>query len=95
MASEASERFEDLYARLEGYARRLEQGNLPLEESLKLYEEGAALVDRLRGMLQAAELKLQTINQRLEREESGLRELEMDAALDEGDFDDAGLEAGE
>ncbi|WP_322818303.1 exodeoxyribonuclease VII small subunit [Tepidiforma sp.] len=90
MASEASERFEDLYAKLEGYARRLEQGNLPLEESLELYEEGAALVDRLRGMLQAAELRLQTINQRLEREESGLQELEMEVDLDE-----AGFEAGE
>ncbi|MES4792290.1 MAG: exodeoxyribonuclease VII small subunit [Chloroflexota bacterium] len=90
MVSEASERFEDLYAKLEGYARRLEQGNLPLEESLELYEEGAALVDRLRGMLQAAELRLQTINQRLEREESGLQELEMEVDLDE-----AGFEGGE
>ncbi|WBL36341.1 exodeoxyribonuclease VII small subunit [Tepidiforma flava] len=52
MPSEASERFEALYAQLEEHARRLEQGNLPLEESLKLYEEGAALVDRLRAILE-------------------------------------------
>jgi len=74
MPSEASESFEALYAQLEEHARRLEQGNLPLEESLKLYEEGAALVDRLRPP--RAELKLQQIQQRLEADESTLMEIE-------------------
>ena len=50
--------FEELYTALEEKARRLEQGNLPLEESLKLYEEGAALVHRLREILDSAELRL-------------------------------------
>ncbi|MBK6318340.1 MAG: exodeoxyribonuclease VII small subunit [Dehalococcoidia bacterium] len=37
------------HATLEEKARNLEQGNLPLEESLKLYEEGA-VGDRTRGI---------------------------------------------
>ncbi|GIW19076.1 MAG: exodeoxyribonuclease VII small subunit [Tepidiforma sp.] len=85
MPSEASERFEALYAQLEEHARRLEQGNLPLEVSLKLYEEGAALVDRLRAILEGAELKLQTIQQRLERETAELQEIEEE--YDEAEFD--------
>ncbi|MBE6753282.1 MAG: exodeoxyribonuclease VII small subunit [Ruminococcaceae bacterium] len=35
--------FEEALARLEKIAAELEQGNLPLEQSLKYYEEGAAL----------------------------------------------------
>ncbi len=53
--------FEQLYAALEGKARALEQGNLPLEESLTLYEEGAALAARLREILEAAELRIRTV----------------------------------
>ncbi|MFN3973795.1 MAG: exodeoxyribonuclease VII small subunit, partial [Dehalococcoidia bacterium] len=32
--------FEDAFARLERIVQRLEQGNLSLEESTRLYEEG-------------------------------------------------------
>ena len=35
--------FEDALQRLTEIAQLLEQGNTPLEESLKLYEEGAGL----------------------------------------------------
>lgn len=35
--------FEEAMERLEVIAGELEKGNLPLEQSLKLYEEGAAL----------------------------------------------------
>lgn len=35
--------FEDALQRLTEIARLLEEGNTPLEESLKLYEEGAGL----------------------------------------------------
>lgn len=74
--------FEQLYSRLEEKARRLEQGNLGLEESLKLYEEGAALVDRLREILAAAELRVKTLRGRLEEDEAGLREVEADYGYD-------------
>jgi len=75
--------FEELYADLEDRARRLEEGNLPLEESLKLYEEAATIADRLRVVLEGAELRVRTIQRRFERDESTLQELE--AAYDAGE----------
>ena len=77
----SEETFEELYGQLEEKARRLEQGNLPLEESLKLYEEGAALVDRLRTILEGAELRVRTLQTHLEQDLQELREVE--AAYDE------------
>ena len=68
--------FEELYVQLEEKARKLEQGNLPLAESLKLYDEGAALVHRLREILEAAELRVETIQSRLSEDEAQLREVE-------------------
>lgn len=40
---------------------RLESGNIPLEEMLKLYEEGMLLSDRLNGLLKEAELRVQKL----------------------------------
>jgi exodeoxyribonuclease VII small subunit len=79
------ETFETLFAALEERARKLEQGNLPLEESLRLYEEGAALADRLRTILDSAELRVRTVRARLngESEQSGDGRLEYDETLDE------------
>ena len=68
--------FEELYTLLEEKARKLEQGNLPLAESLQLYDEGAALVHRLREILEAAELRVETIKSRLSEDEAQLREVE-------------------
>ena len=68
--------FEELYAALEEKARRLEQGNLPLEDSLRLYDEGAALVDALRKILEGAELQVKTLQGRHDEEEAQLREVE-------------------
>lgn len=68
--------FDELFAALEEKARRLEQGNLGLEESIKLYEEGADLVDRLRAILEKAELRVRTIHGRLDEDESRLSEVE-------------------
>ena len=68
--------FEALYAALEDKARKLEQGNLPLEESLRLYEEGAKLVDQLRVILEKAELQVKTLQGRIEESELELREVE-------------------
>lgn len=76
--------FEELYAALEEKARRLEQGNLPLEESLKFYEEGVALAGQLRAILEAAELRVRTLQGRAEADRAQLREVEADY----GDFDD-------
>jgi exodeoxyribonuclease VII small subunit len=74
--AKTDETFETLYGQLEEKARKLEQGNLPLEESLKLYEEGAALVDRLRTILEGAELRVKTLQTHLEQDLQELREVE-------------------
>jgi len=70
--------FEELYAQLEERARKLEQGNLPLEESLKLYEEGAAVAEKLRAILDAAELRVRTLQRRFDDGRAELREPEAD-----------------
>jgi len=55
----AKERFEDALKRLEKIVSRLEEGDIPLEESLKLFEEGIRL-SRLCGQ------KLDEIEKRVE-----------------------------
>jgi exodeoxyribonuclease VII small subunit len=55
------ERFEDLLGRLRGLVDRLESGNLPLEDSLKAFEEGMELCKRGAGILDGAEKKVETL----------------------------------
>jgi len=50
--------YEASFRRLEEIAALLEQGSLPLEDSLKLFEEGTKLAARLHKTLEAAEQKL-------------------------------------
>ncbi|MDR1002230.1 MAG: exodeoxyribonuclease VII small subunit [Oscillospiraceae bacterium] len=50
--------FDKSIARLEEIARLLEQGQVPLEESLKLYEEGSKLAAYCADSLKKAELKI-------------------------------------
>ncbi len=52
------EPFEALYGRLEETVAKLEAGNLSLEESLSLYEDGMKLAKQCQGILQAAELRI-------------------------------------
>ena len=82
--------FEDLYRQLEERASKLEDGKLPLEESIKLYEEGVGIVDRLREMLTSAELRVKTLERRLADDEFELREVDEapDEAYDPGFGDD-------
>ena len=62
------ERFEQNMAELEGIVERMEQGELKLEESLKLFERGTQLAQSCRQSLDAAELKLKTLNAQGESE---------------------------
>jgi exodeoxyribonuclease VII small subunit len=55
------ERFEDLLGRLRGLVDRLESGNLPLEESLKAFEEGMELCKRGALILDGAEKKVEML----------------------------------
>lgn len=53
-----SKSFESSLQRLEEIVKRMEQGNVPLAESLQLFEEGTALVSRCSALLDEAELKV-------------------------------------
>ena len=50
--------FEDALSRLDEIVRHLEKGDLPLGESLALYEEGTALIASCSKMLDDAEQKV-------------------------------------
>ena len=54
--------FEESMARLEEIVRTLEGGNATLDESLKLYEEGIALVRVCSSKLDDAEKKIKLLN---------------------------------
>ena len=55
------ERFEDLLGRLRALVERLEGGNLPLEDSLKAFEEGMELCKRGSLILDGAEKKVEML----------------------------------
>lgn len=54
-------KFEDCLKRLEEIVDRLEKGDLPLEESLALFEEGMKLSNACRGELEQAEGKVEIL----------------------------------
>jgi exodeoxyribonuclease VII small subunit len=54
-------RFEDALAELEGVVRRLEHGELPLEDSLAAFERGMTLVKELGGRLEAIEQRVEVL----------------------------------
>lgn len=56
--SQESRSFETSLQRLEEIVKRMEQGNVPLAESLQLFEEGTALVSQCGALLDEAELKV-------------------------------------
>lgn len=55
---EQSKSFEASMQRLEEIVRTMERGELPLDQSLKLFEEGTSLVRSCGTMLDAAEMKI-------------------------------------
>ena len=56
-----SKTFEENMQRLEQIVRALERGEVPLEESLKLFREGTALVETCGKILDEAELQVKKI----------------------------------
>ena len=64
MAKEKSDlsSFESEFDRLAKIVGRLEEGNIPLQEMLKLYEEGTVLAAKLSDTLKQAELKVRTLS---------------------------------
>ena len=53
--------FEQAVKRLEEIVAELEEGNLPLEESLKIYEEGVELTKFCSAKLNETEDKIKTL----------------------------------
>ncbi len=51
--------FETAMRELEALVERMEQGEVALEESLKAFERGRALVSRCRGILEDAERRIE------------------------------------
>ncbi|MDD3806752.1 MAG: exodeoxyribonuclease VII small subunit [Candidatus Marinimicrobia bacterium] len=62
------ETFEESLTKLESIIKRLESENIPLEEMLKLYEEGISLSKTCRKVLEDAQKKLQVISEQLNDE---------------------------
>lgn len=57
-AKQQEEAFEQLYARLEETVGKLEQGGLPLDDAIALYEKGMALARECQKRLDAAEQRI-------------------------------------
>lgn len=77
MAAEKKElSFEKAIARLEEIVRELEDGRLPLENALELFEEGVGLSRICEGCLEAAEQKISIL---LTDEKGGILLKEMDS----------------
>ena len=72
--------FEESLKRLEEIVETLEQGSVPLEEAMKMYEEGVVLSKQCLEKLTKAELKLK----RLSKDVNGNFEL-FDEELDQQD----------
>lgn len=62
MTNDKTLTFEAASARLEEIVKMLEKGNLSLDESLSLYEEGVGLVRFCNGALENAERKIKVLS---------------------------------
>ncbi len=62
MSNEKS--FEDLYRELEDTVRKLESGDLPLAESLALFELSTKLAEQCNALLDGAELRVRQLTAR-------------------------------
>ncbi|MEO0677622.1 MAG: exodeoxyribonuclease VII small subunit [Pseudomonadota bacterium] len=77
MADNVSEMsFEDAMAELETVVGQLERGDVALEESIKLYERGAALKAHCEAKLKAAEEKVAAIQLDGDGQPTGLKPVE-------------------
>ena len=61
MTDVKAETFEEALVQLEQIVQKLEKGELPLEESLKLYEEGIRLSRLCHGKLEEAEGRIEML----------------------------------
>ncbi|MCS6286300.1 MAG: exodeoxyribonuclease VII small subunit [Nitrospira sp.] len=84
----AAVKFEQAMARLEAIVGELENGDLPLDESLKIFEEGIRLSKNCLKVLEEAERKVEVLVQ----DKNGKKQLRA-FSLDDDDADAASLES--
>ncbi|HNX46307.1 MAG: exodeoxyribonuclease VII small subunit [Anaerolineaceae bacterium] len=68
--TEQSMDFESAFRSLQEIIARLENSELPLEEAIKLYEEGKRLSEVCANILAAAELRVSTLPRELTTDEN-------------------------
>ncbi|WP_237155051.1 exodeoxyribonuclease VII small subunit [Oryzibacter oryziterrae] len=68
--------FEQALKELEGIVGRLEQGSVPLEESITIYERGDALRAHCDKLLKAAEAKVEKIRVGADGKAAGVEPLD-------------------
>jgi exodeoxyribonuclease VII small subunit len=76
--SGAARSFEDALRELEQRVRRLESGDIPLEDALRLYEEGVSLARVCHEQLEVAEQRVTALS----RGSSGITERPLDEPED-------------
>jgi len=54
--------FEEAIKELTGIVGKIEQGEIPLQDSLEQYEKGMSLIKHCRGILQKAEKRIEKIS---------------------------------
>jgi exodeoxyribonuclease VII small subunit len=76
--------FEEQLTALETVVERLERGELSLDESVRLFEEGVKLSNACKKELEAAEGRIQVL---VEKGSGGMRvaDLEVEDSVDEGE----------
>ncbi|MCI4666267.1 MAG: exodeoxyribonuclease VII small subunit [Neomegalonema sp.] len=72
--------FEEAMSALEGIVGQLESGRVNLEESIALYERGAALRKHCEAKLKAAEMRVEQIIQDQSGGASGVQPANLDGA---------------
>jgi len=63
--SEKAPSFEQALAELEKLVTQVEQGKIPLEESLDKYEQGMKLIRHCRSILESAERRIEEIGKEM------------------------------
>lgn len=83
----AAVKFEQAMARLETIVNELEKGDLPLDDSLRIFEEGIRLSKTCLKMLEEAERKVEILVQ----EKDGRRRLQAFSVTDDNSDDPSSI----
>jgi len=62
--------FEEAIKELTGIVGKIEQGEIPLQDSLEQYEKGMSLIKHCRGILQKAEKRIEKISKEEDTEQN-------------------------